>query len=215
MKTYAIVFGALLLLRAGCCAQEYPTAELGIDYSYARFGPSFPNSKGHSLNGGGGWAVYNFKDYVGLKMDLQGYGSNQTGFMISPSTNFPGGAKGNVQGNLFTYLFGPQVKIRAYQLQPYFHLLFGGAHTNVYGNAFKTICQPVAGACAFSKAPAADAFSMAFGGGIDVPLTKYIQFRPVEIDYLLTRFSNQFTKTNNQNTFRYCAGINFTFGNAY
>ena len=215
MKKYAVVFGAVLLFRAGGCAQEYPKVELGVDYSYARFGPSFPNSKGHSLNGGGGWAVYNISDYVGLKMDLQGYGSNHTGFIFSPSTNLPAGAKGSVQGNLFTYLFGPQVKIRAYKWEPYFHLLLGGAHTNVYGNAFKTICQSVADQCRFSKAPAAETFSMALGGGIDLPLTKHIQFRPVEVDYLLTRFSNQFTKTNNQNTFRYCAGFNVTFGSTY
>ena len=210
---YPVVLASILLLGTAC-AQEYPSAEIGIDYSYARFGPSFPNSRGHSLNGGGGWAVYNMKPYAGIKMELQGYGSNQTGFLMPPSTNFPVGAKGNIQGDLLTYLFGPQVKIRAYQLQPYFHLLFGGAHTNVYVNAFKSACQGGT-ACTFSKAPTTDAFAMAFGGGIDVPITKYIQFRPAEIDYLLTRFSNQFTKTNNQNTFRYCAGLNFTFGNAY
>ena len=213
MKTkFAIVFGAILLLAVALCAQEYPKGETGLDYSYARFGPSFPNSKGHSLNGGGGWAVYNFNDYLGIKMDLQGYGSNHTGFTIPPSANFPGGASGNVQGNLFTYLFGPQIKVRAHKVQPYGHLLFGGAHTNVYGNAFKTICQPIVGGCSFSKGPTAEAFAMAFGGGIDIPLHKHVQFRPAEIDYLLTRFSNQFTKTNNQNTFRYGVGVNFTFG---
>ena len=152
--TNAIVFAAIFLLGVAVWAQEYPKVELGADYSYARFGPSFPNSQGHSLNGGGGSAVYNFNDYVGIKMDLQGYGSTETGFLIPSSTNFPGGAKGNVQGNLFTYLFGPQVKVRAHKVQPFGHLLFGAAHTNVYGNAFKTICQPTAGGCAFSKAPA-------------------------------------------------------------
>jgi hypothetical protein len=113
---------------------------------------------------------------------------------------------------LFTYLFGPQIKVRSHGVQPYGHLLFGGAHTNVYGNAFQTVCQPIVGSCAFSKGPTADAFAMEFGGGIDIPVHKHIQFRPAEIDYLLTRFSNQFTKTNNQNTFRYGVGLNFTFG---
>jgi hypothetical protein len=49
---YVIVFGVILLLGVAACAQEYPKGEVGFDYSYARFGPSFPNSKGHSLNGG-------------------------------------------------------------------------------------------------------------------------------------------------------------------
>ena len=87
--TYLIVLGAILLLAVATCAQEYPKDEAGVDYSYARFGPSFPNSKGHSLNGGGGWLVYNVNSYVGIKMDMQGYGSNQTGFVIPHSTNFP------------------------------------------------------------------------------------------------------------------------------
>jgi hypothetical protein len=46
------------------------------------------------------------------------------------------------QGNLFTYLFGPQVKLRAHKFEPFASLLFGGAHTNVYGNAFTQLCQP-------------------------------------------------------------------------
>lgn len=214
MKTkFAIVFGAILLLAVAVCAQEYPKGEAGFDYSYARYAPSASYTKGHSLNGGGGWAVYNFNEYFGIKMDLQGYGSNHTGFTIPAgvSKNFPGGGTGNVQGNLFTYLFGPQVKVRSHSVQPFGHLLFGGAHTNVYGNAFQTICQPIAGGCAFSTRPAGDAFALAFGGGIDIPIHKHIQFRPAEIDYLYTRFTNQFTNAG-QNNFRYQAGVNFTFG---
>jgi Outer membrane protein beta-barrel domain len=209
---YAIVFGAILLLGVVACAQEYPKGEVGFDYSYARYAPSASYTKGHSLNGGGGWAVYNFNEYIGVKMDLQGYGSNHTGFVIPPSTKFPGGGTGNVQGNLFTYLFGPQIKVRAHGFQPFGHLLLGGAHSNVYGNAFKTICQPVAGACAGSKSPAGDAFALAFGGGVDIPINKVVSIRPAEIDYLYTRFTNQFTNAG-QNNFRYSAGVNFSFGN--
>ena len=50
------------------------------------------------------------------------------------------------------------------------------------------------------------------GGGIDVPLTKAISIRPVQVDYLLTRFGNGFTGgNNNQSNFRYQAGISFRF----
>jgi hypothetical protein len=180
-----------------------------------RYGPSAPYSKGHSLNGGGGTVTFNINEYLGIKADLQGFGSNHTAFAIPANDQFPNGVAGSVQGNLFTYLVGPQIKIRSPKFQPFGHLLFGGAHTNVYGNAFKTLCQPIAGGCVLSKAPAADAFAMAFGGGIDIPVTKNIQIRPAGIDYLLTRYSNPFTKTNNQNNFRYTAGIVFTFGNTH
>src|SRR5438105_2721077 len=207
-----LLFGAFLLLGVAAWAQEFPRAEVGLDYSYARFAPSIPNSQGHSLNGGGGWVIFNINEYIGLKMDLQGYGSNLTSFTIPSTANFPGGANGKVQGNLFTYLFGPEIKVRAHQVHPFGHLLFGGAHSNVYGNAFTTICQPVAGGCAFSKAPSGDAFAMAFGGGLDIPIGKHFSFRPGEVDYLLTRYSNPFTSTNNQNNFRYSAGVLFSFG---
>jgi len=208
----AIVCGTMLLLGVTAWAQEFPRAEVGVDYSYARYAPSAPYSKGHSLNGGGGELNINFNEYLSIKMDLQGYGSNLTTFSIAPNATFPLGASGNVQGNLFTYLFGPQIKVRAHHFQPYGHLLFGGAHSNVYGNAFHTICQPVVGGCAFSKAPGSGAFAMDFGGGVDIPVHKNVSIRPAQFDYLLTRFHNPFTGDNNQNNFRYSAGIVFAFG---
>ncbi len=210
----SVSFGAMLLLGLAAWAQEFPRVEVGADYSYARYAPSASYSKGHSLNGGGGSAVFNIDSFLGIKMDLQGYGSNLTGFNIAPNSTFPFGLQGNVQGNLFTYLFGPQVKIRTHGFQPFAQLLFGGAHSNVYGNAFRTLCQPIVGACGLSGAPASNSFAMEFGGGVDIPINKTISFRPAEIDYLLTRFSNPLSGTNNQNNFRYSVGVLFTFGYA-
>ena len=211
--TKAFVFGTILLLGVTAWAQEFPRFEVGADYSYMRFAPGGPYTKGHSLNGGGGSFTFNWNEYLGLKMDLQGYTSNKTGFNIPANATFPSGVNGNVQGNLFTYMFGPQLKVRSPKVHPFGHLLFGGAHTNVYGNAFKTLCQPIASGCAVTKAPTADAFAMDFGGGIDIPLNKTISFRPAQIDYVLTRYSNAFSKTTNQNNFHYSVGIVFTLGN--
>jgi hypothetical protein len=148
-------------------------------------------------------------------MDLQGYGSTLSGFNIPPNPTFPAGVSGTVEGNLFTYLFGPQLKVRAHRLQPYGHLLFGGAHTNVYGNAFHTICQPIVNGCSLSKSPAAEAFAMDVGLGVDIPVARHFAIRPFQFDYLLTRFSNPFTGANNQHNFRYSAGIVFAFGHTH
>jgi hypothetical protein len=52
-------------------------------------------------------------------------------------------------------------------------------------------------------------FTMAFGGRLDVNVSKNVAIRPVEIDWLLTRYTNPFTDTNNQNSFRYTAEIVF------
>ena len=209
----ALLLLTTVLLGATTWAQEWPKVEVGADYSYLRFAPSGPYTKGHSLNGGGGSVGYNWNEYLGIKLDLQGYTSNKTSFNIPPNTTFPVGLVGNVQGNMFTYLIGPQFKVRAHGIQPFAHLLFGGAHTNVYGNAFKSLCGPFAGNCAVTKGPTAEAFAMEFGGGVDIPISKTISFRPAQVDYLLTRYSNPFTKTNNQNNFRFSAGIVFTLAN--
>lgn len=207
-----LTIGTILFLTIACSAQEWPKYEAAIDYTYARYAPSSPYSKGHSLNGGGGSFMFNVNDALGLKVDLQGYGSNTTTFNISPNPTFPIGAAGRVQGNLFTYMFGPEIKYRPPRIHPYVHILFGAAHTNVYGKAFRSVCQPIAGVCSFSKEPSADAFAMAVGGGIDLPINKTVSIRPAEFDYFLTRFENPFSGTNNQNNFRYSGGIVFTFG---
>jgi hypothetical protein len=213
--TRVLTFGAILLLSLAAWAQEFPRAELGADYSYARFNPSAPYSNGHSLNGGGGSATININSYLGIKMDLQGYGSNTSSFTIPPNPTFPSGLSGSVQGNLFTYEFGPQIKVRAHKFQPFAHILFGGAHTNVYADAFKTLCQPLGEGCGLSKAPAADAFAMTVGGGLDIPINHTISFRPAEIDYLMTRFDNPLSGTNNQHNFHYSAGLTFTLGHTH
>ena len=205
-----LMIGAIALLSAICSAQEFPRAEIGVNYSYMRYAPSVSYSKGHSLNGGGGSIVFNWNEYLGIRADLQGYTSNTTGFNIPSTPAFPNGLQGNVQGNLFTFLFGPQFKVRAHRVQPFGSLLFGGAHTNLYSNAFTKLCQPIVSGCQVSKAPTAQAFAMSFGGGVDIPITKTVSFRPAEISYLLTRFSNPFTKTDNQNNFRYMVGLNFS-----
>jgi hypothetical protein len=210
-----LIFGAVLLFGTLAWAQEFPRAEVGFDYSYTRYAPSAPYSQGHSLNGGGGSATINVNEYLGIKMDLQGYGSNTNTFNIPPNSTFPLGASGTVQGNLFTYVFGPEIKVRAPKFHPFVDLLFGGAHTNVYGNAFHTICQPIVGGCGLSKAPTAEAFAMDFGGGVDIPVHKNVSIRPIEIDYLLTRFANPFTGASNQHNFRYSAGLVFTFGHSH
>lgn len=210
--TKGAAFCAVLLMGIVAGAQEFPRSEAAFDYSYMRYSPSAPYSKGHSLNGGGGSITFNLNSVFGIEANFQGYGSNHTGFNIAPNATFPSGLQGSVQGNLFTYMFGPQIKVRAHHIAPYGHLLFGGAHSNVYGNAFKTFCG--VGVCGVSGAPASNAFAMEFGGGIDIPINHVVTFRPGEVDYVLTRFSNIFTGKNNQNNVNYAVGVVFNLGNS-
>ena len=57
------------------------------------------------------------------------------------------------------------------------------------------------------------AFAMTAGGGLDIKLNKHVSFRPIGLEYYLTRFQNLRSQDdNNQNNIRYTAGLNFTFG---
>jgi len=58
-----------------------------------------------------------------------------------------------------------------------------------------------------------NAFSMMAGGGLDYRLSKHFSVRPVEVDYVLTRFPSLSTGfRDNQHSIAASAGIIFTFG---
>jgi Outer membrane protein beta-barrel domain len=207
MKTmHVFQIGALALVGMTAYAQEAPKAELAFDYSFARYYPSASYTQAHDFNGGGGQIKFNLGQNFGLALDLQGYDSSNIKYTV-PTTN----ATGTVSGNVFTYLFGPVVKSRSHRAQPYFDVLLGGAHTNVYADLFTAICQPIVGGCQAKGAGSGDAFAMTAGAGLDIPLNQRVQLRIAEVDYLYTHFTNQFTDTN-QNNFRYVGGLNINLG---
>ncbi len=202
------LLGALVLFGLAAWSQEFPRYELNVDYSYFRYNPSHAFSQsGHSLNGAGGAINVNINSYLGIKMELNGYGSQGFNFtivnpIITPKGTIPAGFF-HANGNMFTYLFGPQIKFRTPKFQPFGQLLFGGAHSNVYANLFTA-------SGGIGTAPAGNGFSMAFGGGLDIPVSRVIAIRPAQVDYVLTRFNN--SVTGNQSNFRYQAGVTFNLG---
>ena len=147
--------------------------------------------------------VYNFSPLFGIKADFMGY-TQGSGLKFTQNGQF----LGNVSGNLFTYMFGPQIKKHSGKFQPFGEALFGAAHTNLDAN----ICK-LEGGCG-SGSGSNNGFAMEYGLGLDIPITKTIQFRPVEVDYLYTHFgSNHIAGASaSQNNFKYVAGVNFTFG---
>jgi hypothetical protein len=113
----------------GLTYSQETKVELIGDYSYFRANaglPSYFNSQ--NLNGGGGQISYFFMPNIAIA-DLQGYGS------YTQCTNPSAPINGCASGNLFTYMFGPQFKARAGKFQPFAEVLWGGAHSNFYGNA--------------------------------------------------------------------------------
>jgi hypothetical protein len=193
----AFLIGFVLLFGSAAFAQSDTKMEVSANYSYMRFNPQNSNIiSSFSLNGGGGAFSYFFTDMIGIKAEFEGYGST-TRTLVATGTN--------VQANLFTYNVGPVIKYRQGKFQPFGEVLFGGAHSNAYVN----LCN-ASGGCIGS--PSNNAFDFIIGGGLDIPVTKSISIRPAEVDFVLTRFGNNFTGgNNNQSNFRYQAGVVFSF----
>jgi len=110
---------------------------------------------------------------------------------------------------MFSYLFGPVIRYPGKHFRPFGELLFGGVHTNLYGQLSSSL---IIGGQSNKSAEAQHPFAMAFGGGVDIAINKHFAIRAAECDWLLTRFTNIWTNTNNQNNFRFLMGGVFTFG---
>src|SRR5271169_2433879 len=170
-----LLVGVALLMGRTAFAQEYSKWEIPADYSYARGNGA--NIAPFSLNGGGGGVVYNFNQFFGIKGDFQGYGSTTRVFTNVVAVNpLVAGAvipQVTVQGNLFTYMAGPQLRLPTHTFKPFAEFLFGGAHTNTYTNLIKATGSTVG--------PNNNAFAMAIGGGFDIRVNKTISIRPFEM----------------------------------
>lgn len=208
-----ITFVALLLaLSSGAIAQDVPKFEVAGGYSYVNFHPGLSVITSQNLNGGGGAAVFNVTHLIGIKADFMGYSLGTTGLTTKLiNAGYP--VTGSASGNLFTYMFGPQIKIHKGKFQPFGEGLFGAAHSNGFAQILRCVSGDNPTDCTLSSTSGTssnNAFAMEWGGGLDIKLSHNVQFRPVEIDYLFTQFhSNRLS--NNQNSFKYFAGVNFTF----
>ena len=206
-----LVVGIVLLFGTVACAQDYAKVEVHANYSYMRFNPENSNIvSGFSMNGGGGGVTVYVNHWLGIQGDFQGYASITKTFNFPATANSPCPAGCTVRGSgdMFTYNGGFILKHRAEHYEPFVETLFGGAHSNTYNNLFKA-CQAT---CVGTITPSNNAFDFIIGGGIDIPLSKSIAIRPAQFDFVLTRFGNNFTKgNNNQSNFRYNGGIVFRF----
>jgi opacity protein-like surface antigen len=203
---------AVLLRGLAAWSQDYPKAEISIDYSFARFAAVDYETKNsgfyraYNLNGAGGGVVFNFGRLFGLKAEFQDYASQTRQITLPPGNAYiPQGAVANVPGNLFTYMIGPQIGKRYGNLHPYAHALAGGAHSNVYTNAGSQLNLAQSGLSPSSNAFAADA-----GVGLDIAVGRHLEIRPVEVSYLYTNFKDPLSR--GQHSWRYLAGVVFNIG---
>jgi len=207
MKKIVLSLGVILLCGLPALAQEVPKVDLFLGYEYIRFAPELSGNPNVNLNGGGGSINFNINKMFGIKGEFAHAGSGDVRQCDSTGVNCL-----TRSVNFFTYLFGPQISFRSRRVTPYVHLLFGGAHSNLYGHLSTTSGTGTA-------EPNPNAFALAFGGGLDVNAGKHVAIRLGQFDYFMTRFSEHTVSStgvvqeiNNQSNFRYMAGINFLLG---
>ena len=194
-------------------AADGPKWELSGDYTYMQYNPTVTGFQSRAFNGGGGQFQYNFNKYFGIKGDFQGYGSTQwtvnvtapigTSIGIIPIGTYKSST------NMFTYMFGPTVGFRTHHLNVFGEVLFGGSNTNGYVTLYNEV---IAEGGKLSGSGTQHPFTMAVGGGVDVPACRHLSVPLGGRDYVLTRYTNAFTSTNNQNNFHTLGGIIVTFG---
>jgi opacity protein-like surface antigen len=217
MRRYFVLVGLLLLTTGFALAQgEFPTVETAPAFMFIRTSPNFTNaftgpggtnisgSNDFNCAGGGGTLAYNFTSLIGIAADLGGcrFFGNTIGL-------------GNtITGNQFTYLFGPRITFRSSSpFRPFFELNFCGDRLSASCKSSASTCLSAVGNGTYSK----NAFALTVGGGFDIQINKKFSLRPVQAEYLYTRFGNDCAASvcnnnNNQNSFRLKSGIVVAWG---
>jgi len=196
-------------------ADDHPKVETFAGFTYMRAN-SATNVPAFSMNGGGGQLAVNFNKYLGFVMDI-GAVHNGNISDVHLDTTF------------INYLWGPRVSLRYSRITPYFQVLLGGMHagTSIRVNAIPvppSATQPIYLPGETTPVPSntpvtlravasQTGFAWAPGGGLDIKINKHVSFRPIGLDYVMTRLQNvRDLEDRNQQHLRYTAGMNFTFG---
>jgi hypothetical protein len=169
-------------------------------YSYLRNGSN-------GFNGWEGQGTFNFNRYLGVTADV-------SGSILSPFSFSTSGFSASTYQHVTNYLFGPTVMAGFGRSAVFAHALFGAAHSSLGAG----VNVPIIGGIS-TGLTSANAFAMAFGGGIDIGMTRHFAIRAVQVDYIRTQFNSIDALTsglssslgNRQNSFRYSSGIVFRF----
>jgi peptidoglycan-associated lipoprotein len=206
---------SLIVLSAGLFAQESeaPKVVLFGGYSYLRSGNStnsslgFLNNSSNHFNGWDGQATFNFAPHFGLTADFNGNYRTPVGFSAL-------GFSAGTNQTMYNLLFGPTVSTNFGRFGVFGHALFGESLSRLSTG----VSVPILGGIG-TNVSSSNSFAMAFGGGVDVGLTRHIAIRAAQLDYLRTQYSptealafGLSTNSNSrQNSFRYSGGIVFNF----
>jgi len=223
MRKLLVLVGLVVLAGSIAMAQEVPTAEAYVGYTFIRVNTA-GQVNSFTPSGGLGAFQVNFSKNFGIVAELGG--TYKEGASIA-------GPDRPLEQTQFTYLFGPRIFVnKAGRFNPFFEYLIGGVHNSrsfpVPNSAIPlgfTVPSGVTadvGATTTRFRTTQNAFAMAVGGGLDVKLSRLIAVRLIQLDYLPTHFSplnipgvGNIYGTNDtrwQNNLRYSGGITFRFG---
>jgi opacity protein-like surface antigen/outer membrane protein OmpA-like peptidoglycan-associated protein len=200
MKRCISVFGAAAVLVSVAAAQDWPRYETSLEYTFTRFSPA-TNASSINANGGSAQFAYNFNRWFSGVIDL---GAVHNGRVLDST--------------MANYLAGPRISFnKGSRITPYFQVLVGGVYATSSTQASITAIGLDAGVLPAGTTIRATrqetAFGMTAGGGLDIKMSKHVSFRPIQVEYFLTRLENlRAFNDNSQNNLRYSAGLNFTFG---
>jgi len=200
-KKFGFFVFALLSLGVSVRADETPRFEAFGGYSYGQLNPggrlvagTNPDGKHFGLSGWHVAAQARAYKWIGLAVDLSGYAGTSDVELTPEHSRYN------------SYLAGPQLNIRKFgRTNIFVHGLVGVARDRVF---VKT------------GSPADDnkltRFAGAFGGGMDLTLTRHVAIRAFEADYLLNSFPNVDSVGDSvrghQTNARVSSGIVFRFG---
>lgn len=188
MRKSLCLAGVFLLMCLSAAAQERSTTEVFLGYTYIRAEPATPTVPAFNIHGGTAEVAFNPEfghGWLGLVGQFGGYRAAKV-------------AGVDTDTNLFTYMGGPQISLRAFKgVTPFAHVLFGGAHST---------------SNALGVSGSRNAFAMAPGAGLDFRLTRHVSFRAGPLEYLYTNFRESATGgRQTQNNLRVSTGFIWRF----
>ena len=176
-------------------AQGEPRVEVFGGYSLLHDGNESPTS----LNGWDASSTAYLNRWFGITADFSGqYSASSGSFLIAPGV--PAQIRETQQ--MHNFMFGPHLAYRKSRYVPFGQALFGVNHS---GGDIRETCP--SGITCFGVVPSANTFSMALGGGVDIPVGHGFSVRPMQAEYILRRVASF-----NNKQFRYSAGVVFRLG---
>ncbi len=201
-----ILFGILCLFAMSTLAQDVPKFETYLGYTFARMNSGI-NVPAFSANGGMAEIVFNFNNNIAIVGSFPAvHNGNIDNFHIDQTT--------------FGYMFGPRGSLRFSRIVPSFESLFGATHVS---RSFRGTPVTLAGNNTSITLDQrlvndANAFSMLIGGNLDLVISEHLTFRPIKLDYYMTRFQPIFipnlgnaNRNRNQSDLLYSTGFSFRF----